>query len=127
MTKMQRILQPTRGLKQMVKIGILAAAIFAAGLSAHTAMAGETPAPKDAYVYIGWPNDGEVVRNTRFPVWFGLRHIGVAPAGIVKPKTGHHHLLVDTGIPPLDEDIPSVKTHLHFGAGQTEKDLELPH
>ena len=110
----------------MVIFGILTAAIFATGLSAHTAIAGETPAPKNAYVYIGWPNDGEVVRNTRFPIWFGLRHIGVAPTGIVKPKTGHHHLLVDTEIPPLDEDIPSDKNHRHFGAGQTETVLELP-
>lgn len=110
----------------MYKTTILAAALLAAGLNAQTALAGDTPAPENAYVYIGWPNDGEIVRSTRFPVWFGLRHIGVAPAGIVKPNTGHHHLLVDTELPPFDQDIPADKNHLHFGAGQTETVLELP-
>ncbi len=110
----------------MHKTGLLAAVLLAAGLSGQSAVAGDTPAPKDAYVYIGWPNDGEVVRSTRFPVWFGLRNMGVAPAGIIKPNTGHHHLLVDTEVPPLDQDIPADKNHLHFGAGQTETVLELP-
>jgi hypothetical protein len=110
----------------MHRIGLLAAAFLGAGLLAQPLAAGETPAPKDAYIYIGWPNDGEVVRNTRFPVWFGLRNMGVAPAGIMKPNTGHHHLLVDTEVPPLDEDIPADKNHLHFGAGQTQTVIELP-
>ena len=110
----------------MIKTGLAAAALLAAGLAAGTAMAGDTPSPKGAYVYIGWPNDGEVVRSTRFPVWFGLRNMGIAPAGIVKPNTGHHHLLVNTDLPPFDEDIPADKNHLHFGAGQTQTVLELP-
>jgi uncharacterized protein DUF4399 len=85
-----------------------------------------TPAPADAYVYIGWPNDGEVLRTRRFKVWFGTRNFGVAPAGVTKANTGHHHLLIDTGLPPLDEPIPNDKNHLHFGAGQTETYIELP-
>ncbi len=104
---------------------IFAAVLLSAGLLSQTVLAGDTPAPKNAYLYIGWPNDGEVVRSTRIPVWFGLRNIGVAPAGVVKPNTGHHHLLIDTDIPPLDEDIPADKNHLHFGAGQTETVIEL--
>jgi hypothetical protein len=86
---------------------------------------GLTPAPPEAYLYIGWPNDGEVVRSP-FKVWFGLRNMGVAPAGITKANTGHHHLLVDTPLPPLNEPIPNNEEHLHFGAGQTETVLELP-
>jgi hypothetical protein len=85
-----------------------------------------TPAPKDAYVYIGWPNDGEVIRSARFHVWFGTRNFGVSPAGFSKPNTGHHHLLIDAPLPPMDEPIPNDKNHLHFGAGQTETILELP-
>jgi hypothetical protein len=85
-----------------------------------------TPAPHDAYVYIGWPNDGEVVRTTHIKVWFGARNIGVAPAGTDKPNTGHHHLLIDVALPPLDEPIPSDKNHLHFGLGQTETLIDLP-
>lgn len=83
-------------------------------------------APPDAYVYIGWPNDGETIHATRFKVWFGARNIGVAPAGVNKPNTGHHHLLVDSPLPDLNEPIPNDKKHLHFGAGQTETVLELP-
>lgn len=89
--------------------------------------AARTPSPPGAYLYIGWPNDGEVVGRKPFRVWFGLRNMGVAPAGVDKPNTGHHHLLIDVdGLPPLDEPIPSDKNHLHFGIGQTETMLELP-
>lgn len=96
-------------------------------LLAGTVGAGPTPAPKNAYVYVGWPNDGEVIRGGYpFRVWFGLRHMGVAPKGVEVPNTGHHHLLIDTDLPPLDEEIPSDRNHIHFGAGQTETMLELP-
>ena len=89
-------------------------------------MAGNTPSPKDALVYIGWPNDGEVINTRTIKIWFGLRHMGVAPAGIDKPNTGHHHLLVDADLPPFDEPIPNDRNHLHFGGGQTEAVIELP-
>lgn len=85
-----------------------------------------TPAPKDAYVYIGWPNDGQVLHGTHFKVWFGTRNFGVAPAGTSKANTGHHHLLIDTPLPPLDQPIPNDKNHLHFGLGQTETAIDLP-
>jgi hypothetical protein len=85
-----------------------------------------SPAPADAYVYIGWPNDGETVRTTHIKVWFGTRNFGVAPAGTSKTNTGHHHLLIDTVLPPLDEPIPNDKNHLHFGLGQTETFIDLP-
>jgi len=84
-----------------------------------------TPAPKDAYVYIGWPLNGAVV-GTHFKVWFGTRNFGVAPAGVTTRNTGHHHLLIDTPMPPLDQPIPNDRNHLHFGLGQTETMLELP-
>ena len=84
------------------------------------------PAPPDAYVYIGWPTDRQVVSSTRFKVWFGTRNFGVAPAGVVKANTGHHHILVDVPLPPMDRPIPNDRNHLHFGLGQTETMLELP-
>jgi len=87
---------------------------------------GRTAAPKDAYAYIGWPNNGEIIRSTKFHVWFGLRGMGVAPAGTEVANTGHHHLLIDSPLPPLDAPIPNDKEHLHFGAGQTETMVELP-
>jgi len=97
--------------------------------TAATAQQAEAPkrmsAPADAYVYIGYPNDGDTV-GRRFKVWFGTRNFGVAPAGIDKQNTGHHHLLIDTPLPPLGEPIPNDAKHLHFGGGQTETVLELP-
>jgi hypothetical protein len=85
-----------------------------------------TPAPAGAYVYIGWPNDGQILHTTRIKVWFGARTIGVAPAGTNKSNTGHHHLLIDTALPLLDQPIPNDKNHLHFGLGQTETVIDLP-
>jgi len=103
-----------------------AAAPAAAPVAAPAETRKRTPAPADAYVYIGWPNDGEVIRSTKFKVWFGTRNFGVAPAGTNVPNTGHHHLLIDTGLPGLDDPIPNDRNHLHFGLGQTETVLELP-
>jgi Domain of unknown function (DUF4399) len=82
--------------------------------------------PPNASVYIISPNDGDTVANP-FKVQFGLSGMGVAPAGVDKPNTGHHHLLIDVN-EPLDpnEPIPQDKVHLHFGAGQTESQIELP-
>lgn len=85
-----------------------------------------TPAPPDAYVYIGWPLDGATLKAGRIKVWFGARNVGVAPAGVTTAKTGHHHLLINVPLPPMDEPIPNDKNHIHFGAGQTETYLDLP-
>lgn len=105
----------------------VAATVVVGSLVCNPAYAECTPAPDHAYLYIGWPNDGEVLRAGRpFRVWFGLRNMGVGPKGVNKADTGHHHLLIDTDLPPFDEDIPSDKNHLHFGAGQTEAMIELP-
>jgi hypothetical protein len=86
---------------------------------------GRAPVPADAYVYIGWPIEGAVVRSTHVKVWFGTRNFGVAPAGTFKPNTGHHHLLIDTDPPNMNEPIPNDKNHLHFGVGQTETVIDL--
>lgn len=83
------------------------------------------PAPRDAYVYIGWPQDRATVQSGRTKVWFGTRGFGVAPAGVAKANTGHHHLLIDTPLPPLDREIPNDRNHLHFGLGQTETLIDL--
>jgi Domain of unknown function (DUF4399) len=101
------------------------AALFTTPFLGTGAEAGETPAAKNAYCYIGWPNDGEVIKTRRFRVWFGLRNAGIAPAGVQKPNTGHHHLIIDAPLPPFDQEIPADKNHLHFGAGQTEAIIEL--
>jgi hypothetical protein len=86
---------------------------------------GRHPSPPGARVYFEYPTDGAyVARKVR--IRFGLVNMGVAPAGVEKPNTGHHHLLIDTPLPPLDQPIPSDPNHLHFGAGQTEAEVTLP-
>lgn len=93
-------------------------------LSIGGALAGTTPAPEGAKVYIVEPKNGALVQSP-VKVVFGATGIGVAPAGTQKENTGHHHLLIDTGLPPLDQPIPSDATHKHFGGGQTEVLIEL--
>jgi hypothetical protein len=106
---------------------VFTAAAILVVLFSNTAFAGSTPAPANAYVYIGWPNDGQVISAGKpFRVWFGARNMGVAPKDVKFPNTGHHHLLIDTDLPPADQVIPSDRNHLHFGAGETETMLELP-
>jgi hypothetical protein len=104
---------------------LLAAAALIATLFGGAARA--ATAPPNAYCYIGWPTDGQVLAAGKpFRVWFGLRNMGVAPKGVAFNNTGHHHLLIDTDLPPAGEQIPSDRNHLHFGAGETETMLELP-
>ncbi len=87
---------------------------------------GPTEAPEDAFAYIIWPQDGEVIPGGDFVVLFGLHGMGTAPAGTNKLHTGHHHLLIDADLPPLDQPIPADDNHIHFGRGQTEYHLVLP-
>ena len=105
-------------------ISALAAAALIAG--SFTAWAGTTKRDPAAELYIGWPNDGEVIKKRSIRVWFGLRNMGVAPAGIDTANTGHHHLIIDADLPSFDEPIPSDEHHVHFGKGQTETVIELP-
>ena len=91
----------------------------------------ETPpkrgqAPKDARAYTIWPPNGAVIDGGKLCVRMGLQNFGVAPAGIRRDNVGHHHLIIDRDLPPLDEPIPNDKNHLHFGGGQTEARIELP-
>jgi len=83
-----------------------------------------TDAPPDAELYFISPKDGQSVENP-VTVRFGLRNMGVAPAGVKVKRTGHHHLIVDTDLPDLEKPVPSDKQHRHFGGGQTETELEL--
>lgn len=84
-----------------------------------------TPSPAGANVYIISPQDGETV-SSPVTVKFGLQGMGVAPAGVVKDNTGHHHLLIDLDGPPaMDTPLPADDHHKHFGGGQTETSIEL--
>ena len=82
------------------------------------------PSPANAKVYFVYPPDGAVISTTP-TIRFGLTNMGVAPAGVEKANTGHHHLLIDAPLPQLDQPIPLDFNHLHFGAGQTEAQITL--
>jgi uncharacterized protein DUF4399 len=92
--------------------------------AAETAGRRHASAP-NAKVYFISPTDGDSVSGT-FVVRFGLINMGIAPAGMEKINTGHHHLMVDAPLPPFDQPIPPDFNHLHFGGGQTEAQLTLP-
>ncbi|MCJ9428899.1 DUF4399 domain-containing protein [Kordiimonas marina] len=83
-----------------------------------------TPSKPGAEEYIISPKDGDTVTSP-VTIVFGLKGMGVAPAGVAKAGTGHHHLLIDTDLPPLDRPIPADEHHRHFGGGQTQVTLDL--
>lgn len=91
---------------------------------------GETPAPADARVYFANLSDGDTVASP-VTVVFGLSGMGVAPAGVERENTGHHHLLIDRpafGSEDASEmamGLPADDHHRHFGGGQTEVTLDL--
>jgi hypothetical protein len=97
----------------------------ASAAAASAVAAGRKPAPKDAKVYFVYPKDGDTIAAKTI-IRFGLTGMGVAPAGVERANTGHHHLIIDSKLPPLDEPIPADFNHLHFGAGQTEAEVTLP-
>lgn len=102
----------------------LLAALAVAGMNSASA---QTPSPAGAKVTIINLKDGAKVTSP-FLVQFGLSGMGVAPAGVEKPNTGHHHLIIDTALTPeqMKGVIPADATHVHFGAGQTEAMVTLP-
>jgi len=103
--------------------GLLATVTLATPALAETP---RTPAPEGASVYFIEPANGASVTGP-VNVRFGLKGMGVAPAGTDIPATGHHHLLVDVAeLPGLDAPLPATDNIRHFGKGQTETELTLP-
>ena len=102
--------------------------VLGATLIASLAVAQDRAAPAaNAEVYFIAPHNGAKVHG-EFTVRFGLKGMGVAPAGVKFDNTGHHHLLVDTDLSELklDAPLPATDKVLHFGKGQTETTLTLP-
>ena len=106
------------------KLVTFTAVVLAAG--AVSAEGPRTKSPAGAEVYIISPQDGATVTSP-VTVRFGLKGMGIAPAGIQMESTGHHHLLIDAdALPPEGQPLPNDARHLHFGKGQTETTLTLP-
>jgi hypothetical protein len=113
---------------RMTPLSTFRRSLFVIALIGMPAIAlGQTAAPPNASVYFISPKDGDTVTSP-FKVQFGLTGMGVAPAGVDKPNTGHHHLIIDTTLSPaeLEEPIASDPKHVHFGGGQTEAMVTLP-
>jgi hypothetical protein len=104
---------------RMLAIAALILAATVAGAQERTA------APSGAEVYIISPKDGAKIKGP-VVVLFGLKGMGIAPAGVKYDNTGHHHLLVDMDV-PSDLSVPMAATDklLHFGKGQTQTSLTL--
>ena len=82
-------------------------------------------AVESAEVFIISPKNGEKV-SSPVEVIFGLKGMGIAPAGVNFPNSGHHHLLINLNeLPDLKSGIPADANHLHFGKGQTQALIEL--
>jgi len=109
----------------MFRTIVMGMMVLFAMLATLPAFAVPTPASHEASVYLISPAHGEVVSNPVI-VRFGLKNMGVAPAGVKRDDTGHHHLLIDVaGKPNLHDAVPKDEQHRHFGYGQTETLLTL--
>jgi hypothetical protein len=122
----------------LMRTFVIAALVLAASLSAVPLARAQAPAapasaaplartasPPGAEAYLISPKDGAKVKSPVL-VQFGLKGMGVAPAGVKFDNTGHHHLLVDTDAPAdLAAPLPVTDKILHFGKGQTEAQVPL--
>ena len=83
-----------------------------------------SPSPKGAKVFFLDLKDGQTI-PAETTIRFGISGMDLAAAGSSRPNTGHHHLLIDVELPPLDQPIPSDFNHIHFGRGDDETELSL--
>lgn len=106
---------------------IKAAAFVVSAMLLPVAQAADRSAsPEGAYVYFVSPADGETVASHTL-VKFGLSGMGIAPAGVERSNTGHHHLLIDMDeLPAADQPMAGSDQLIHFGGGQTEAWVDLP-
>ena len=110
--------------RRLLEFALLGTGVMFA--AAAQAQVPRTDSVAGATVYFIQPQDGATVKSP-FKVVMGLSGMGVAPAGVDQPETGHHHLLVDLDkLPEENQPIPTDDHHRHFGKGQTETSLTLP-
>ena len=91
-----------------------------------SALAHSYHADKEKSVFFVTPSNNEILTNP-IKIGFGATGVDIVPAGVDKPMSGHHHLLINVDkLPDMKSPIPADKNHLHFGAGQTETEINLP-
>lgn len=77
-----------------------------------------------ARVFFITPQDGANV-SSPVAIEFGIEGMSIVSAGNAAPHSGHHHLLIDTGLPDLSLPIPADARHVHFGDGSTRTEISL--
>lgn len=109
-----------RMLVRVMALSLAFAPVFAGNPRADE----RNPAPKGAKVFFLDLKDGQTI-PVKSTIHFGISGMDLAAAGSSRPHTGHHHLLIDTELPALDQPIPSDFNHIHFGRGQDDMELSL--
>ena len=103
--------------------GVLAAAPVHAAAPAKSWTAASPHLEKEAY--FSNLQDGASI-ETPFVLKFGLSGVGLAPIARPVAKTGHHHLLVNRGLPmDFDKPLPFNDQYIHFGKGQMQTVLNF--
>lgn len=102
-----------------------AAAAMEAAPAEMPAALPRSASPEGARVFFITPSDGDTVSNP-VKIEFGTEGMSVVAAGVNEPHSGHHHVLIDTGLPDLGMPIPADENHVHFGDGRTSTELTLP-
>ncbi|WP_298636341.1 DUF4399 domain-containing protein [uncultured Umboniibacter sp.] len=103
--------------KRIVKLGLVLSLLLSSSAFATS------PSAEDVELYIVTPADSATVTSP-VKIVFGLSGMGVAPAGVKRENTGHHHLLIDQDELP-EPGKPMGGNVRHFGGGQTEVELTL--
>ncbi len=83
-----------------------------------------TASPEGASVFFITPADGATVSNP-VKIEFGIEAMAVVAAGVNEAHSGHHHLIVDAGLPDLGLPIPADENYIHFGDGSTATEQTL--
>src|SRR3984893_12134994 len=102
---------------------VIASLVFGTLMCGST-LGGPTDSLDGAELYVVDLNGGATI-PTEVVIRFGLRGMGIAPAGEDRENTGHHHLLIDAELPSLDLPIPNDANKLHFDLGATEAEITL--
>ena len=110
--------------KNLTRFLVIIAGAISLNTIALSVMAQESEG-SGARAYFIAPVDGDTV-SSPVDIVFGLSGMGVAPAGVDFPNSGHHHVLIDLDtMPPMDQPLPANENIVHFGLGQTEAKIEL--
>jgi hypothetical protein len=87
--------------------------------------AAEPTASAEPRVYFVEPVDGATVPRP-VKVVMAAENFVIEPASeIVAEGRGHLHIMVDTPCVEAGQGVPKDETHLHYGQGQLEAELEL--